>query len=144
LFLSLFRLRNSLFGITPQSKRLLLKGPYRLNMRALDSLLASAHAQHIQVLVYIVPLRNDVAIPYVASEYERFKQDVRDKALRHGAVLADLESLVPAEYWGAKQATTVGASTELDFMHFQSPGHVLLANEIEQLLVEHTMLGAAR
>lgn len=144
LFLNLFRLRNSLFGITPQSKRLLLKGPYRLNMRALDALLASAHEQHIRVLVYIVPLRNDVAIPYVTAEYERFKQDVRDKARAHQAVLADLEDLVPAEHWGAKQGTTVGAATELDFMHFQSPGHVLLASEMERLLVEHAMLGAAQ
>lgn len=131
----LMTLRNSVFEITPQSKRRMIPGRFRRNLEALASLLEEARGRGIEVVAYIAPLRNDVPYPYVESEYESFKARVRQTVEERGAVFANLESLVPAKYWGLKDTTTIGGNAELDFMHFQGPGHELLAGAIRKLLM---------
>ena len=86
------------------------------------------------MLIYIVPLRSDVEVPYVASEYLQFKADVYSLAKKHHAAFFNLENLVPAELWGTKDSTTGGVSQELDFMHFQAGGHKLLADQLAELV----------
>lgn len=132
--LNLYLLRNTLLGIHPTSKRKVIRGRYMDNMAALEAILASAARQGITVLLYIVPLRTDVDIPYVDGEYRHFKADVRTLAERHGATFANLEDLVPAELWGSKEATSAGGGQELDFMHFQAGGHTLLAARLAELV----------
>ena len=39
----------------------------------------------------------------------------------------DFDRLVPGRYWGTKAATSLGGKAELDFMHYQEPGHAMLA-----------------
>ncbi len=130
LFIWLYRTRNMVFGIGPQSKRPVLKARYKLNMAALKALLASAKRADVRVLVYIVPLRDDVEQPYLASEYERFQKDIVALTKAEGVVFVDLGSLIPGRFWGKKVTTSLSGTEELDFMHFQAPGHKLLTNAL--------------
>jgi len=134
LFLSLYLFRNSVLGINPSSKRRVIRGQYLANMAALAAIIDSAKVSNIEVLLYIVPLRNDVEIPYVAEEYNLFKNKIKQLAINKGIAFANLENLVPGELWGMKDSTTVGGEPELDFMHFQAAGHKLLAKELYQAI----------
>lgn len=131
---NLYVWRNTLLGIKPTSKRKIIRSRYQDNFAALEATLASAAHQGISVVLYIVPLRNDVEVPYVESEYLQYKTDVQSLAARYGATFANLENLVPAELWGAKASTSAGAEQELDFMHFQAGGHTLLAASLAELV----------
>ena len=55
---------------------------------------------------------------------------------RNGVRFANLEGLIPGEYWGLKASTDGDGEPELDYMHFQFKGHQMLAEalktEIEQ------------
>jgi len=128
--LSLYRLRNWVLGINPSTERRMLPGSYALNRQALKAMLNEAKDRDIQVLVYVVPLRNDVPIPYNAAEYSSFKADMQALSVSQGAHFINLENLVPAKYWGTKNSTSIGGEQELDFMHFAAGGHGLLANAL--------------
>jgi hypothetical protein len=128
----LYRTRNAIFGIKPSSKRRLLKGRYDLNIQALEAMLESARKSGIKVLLYTAPLRNDVPTPYIMSEYEMFKMDMQDMALKYEATYANLEDIVPGEYWGMKDSTSAGGEPEYDFMHFNSFGHEILARTLQE------------
>lgn len=130
IFGNLYIFRNWLFGITPSSVRRVIPGRYTLNIQAMKATLDSAQEQGVQVLLYIVPLRNDVAIPYDLQQYEKFKSEVEAAAHGDHVKFIDAGDLVPAEFWGTKDATTIGGEQELDFMHFQASGHILLADKI--------------
>jgi len=129
-FLQLYQLRNFVFGIKPETKRRAIPGRLRDNLAALDALLESAAASGTRTIVYVAPIRDDVPIPYVPAEYERFKREVRELCAKHGVSFHNLESLIPAEYWGTKASTSAGGVEEIDFMHFQAPGHQMLADQL--------------
>jgi hypothetical protein len=130
IFKSLYLFRNWVFGINPSSTRKMIPGRYILNKNALEALLKSAQLHNINVLLYIVPLRDDIKVPYNLKEYNKFKKEIQSIAFKYGANFKNLEHLVPAEYWGSKGSTTIGSNEELDFMHFQAKGHQLLAEEL--------------
>lgn len=88
------------------------------------------------MVLYVVPLRNDVDIPYDGTEYTRFKSSLENLAVKEGALFSNLEGLVPGELWGTKAGTSLNEEAELDFMHFQAGGHGLLAETLEHLVVE--------
>lgn len=127
---NLYVLRNAVLGIQPTSKRRTIEPIYRRNMDSLHAILARARAENVRVLTYVTPLRNDVAPPYDAAEYARFKSEVQAMAAAEGATFTDLENLVPANDWGTKNSTSSTQGQEIDFMHFQGAGHVLLKQAI--------------
>lgn len=135
-FVGLYRLRNTVLGINPTSKRPLIRGPYDANMAALEAILGSCREAGIRVLVYVAPLRVDVDAPYVPEEYAAFKEDIERRTVAGGARFANLEGLIPAEFWGLKESTSVGGEVEIDFMHFQAPGHIILAGKLGELMAE--------
>lgn len=135
LFEKLYNTRNAVFGIDAQSKRRMIPGRTQLNLDAAEALLAEARAAGIPVLVYVVPLRDDIETPYVETEYREFKDFVRDLARKNGAAFLNLEHLVPAQLWGETIPSALGQEADLDFMHFQAGGHELLAREIGDMLV---------
>lgn len=135
LFTQLYLTRNTILGINPSSKRKVIKGRYEDNMNALKATLELAKENSSNVLVYIAPLRSDVEIPYIKSEYDRFKNEVQILTGEQGAKFVNFENLVPPHLWGGKDGTTLGEKTELDFMHFQADGHILLANEMVKYLI---------
>ena len=134
IFLYLYQLRNSVFGIKPSSVRRIIKGRYKRNMMALELILSSCIRNGIVPIPYIVPIRSDVEVPYDSEEYSMFVDDLLKIAHDKGVPLHDISEAVPALYWGSKDATGLGGEKELDFMHFQAGGHKILANRIEQLL----------
>lgn len=134
IFIGLYRLRNTLFGIKATSKRKMIPGRYKDNWAALQELLTVASRSGISVFVYVAPLRSDVEIPYDKTEYAQFKTDLEELASQHGATYSNLESLVPAKFWGRKDATGFGDGPELDFMHFQAGGHKILAARLDELV----------
>ena len=82
-------------------------------------------------MLYIVPIRNDVQIPYDLMQYNSFKEEAGAIANEYSNVMfKNLEGLVPAKLWGTKASTTIGEEEEVDFMHFQAGGHQILADSI--------------
>jgi len=133
--LFLYELRNSVFGIKPTTARRVIPGRFAKNWSALEAIIDLAGAHRVNVLLYIVPLRNDVKIPYVQREYSDFKEKLRREfADREGVRVLDLERIVDNRLWGTKAATTVGGEPEYDFMHFQARGHEALASALHQAI----------
>lgn len=136
LFISLYKLRNTVFGITPSSKRKIIPGRYTNNMAAFETILQTAANSGVRVLVYVAPIGSDRGErPYVETEYQRFKDEIAVLARHYGADLENFENLIPDPLWGLKDSTTADHSAELDFMHFTAAGHRVLAGQIEQWLV---------
>jgi hypothetical protein len=124
LFGDLYRLRNQVFSIKATTIRRLIPPTYARNMQALKELLADARREGIPVLAYIAPLRPGVSPPYDLAEYAAWKSSVETMVRSFGASFVNLENTVPKELWGTYQGD------DIDFMHFQGPGHKLLAQAI--------------
>jgi hypothetical protein len=134
LLTTLYRIRNSVFNIKATTKRKVIKDRYINNFFALKAILESANLKKTSVLLYIVPLRNDVEMPYITEEYEAFKEDLVTIASKYDVKLLNLENLISAEHWGAKASTSLVENEELDFMHFQSSGHMILGKTLYEVL----------
>lgn len=129
----LYTWRNIVFGITPNTKRKVIRGRYQDNMEALRITLETASKNNIEVYVYIAPIRNDVSIPYDNTEYTKFKNEVEAIAVKYKSNFINYEDLIAAEYWGEKGSTGQG-QLEIDFMHFQAKGHKVLAKNLAELI----------
>lgn len=136
LFTRFYLLRNTLFGIKATTKRKMIRGRYAVNWEALEAITKVAKNSGISVVLYVVPLRSDVDIPYNLTEYESFKSRLQNLAIKEGASFSNLEGLVPPKLWGTKAGTSLGEEAELDFMHFQAGGHRLLAEALERLVAD--------
>jgi hypothetical protein len=136
LFIGLYRMRNFVFGITPGSTRKVIPGRYRDNLAALQAILDRSRREHIRVVMYIVPLRGGVKIPYDPAEYTAFKSEMETLAQQYSASFKNLEQLIPDDFWGTKASTSLSEEQELDFMHFRYSGHSLLAQALHALVVQ--------
>ena len=87
-----------------------------------------------EVVAYVAPIRDDYERPFSEEEYARFKPQVEQVVREHGATFANLESLVPSSMFGYMVAPDLGREMVPDFMHFQSGGHVALAEAMGDLL----------
>ncbi|MBT8196358.1 MAG: hypothetical protein KJO64_08010, partial [Bacteroidia bacterium] len=131
----LYNVRNTIFSISAQTKRKVIKNAYDDNLNALNALFENLEKENIQCISYIPPIRGDVEVPYVLSEYEQFKKDTEEIAAKHNSVqFLNIEGIVPAEYWGTKGSTNLSGGQELDFMHFKYPGHQELYNALNEKL----------
>lgn len=139
--ITLYLIRNTVFGIKATSKRHVIPGRYQANIAALEAIVDSAKAANVRVLLYIVPLRDDGEIPYEQKEYQGFKGEMMVLAKNKKIAYKDLEHLVPSQYWGAKASTSMKEELEIDFMHFQAQGHKLLADSLYQVLEEQIFKG---
>lgn len=130
-FLGLYNLRNTVFGINASTKRKMIPLRYDKNMAALELILSHCRDKGIKVYLYIPPIRHDLDLPYDAGEYAAFKASLQALATRYGAPLRDLDSIVPGEYWGTKNE---GHGHEIDYMHFQYKGHLILADSLTHFI----------
>ena len=122
--IDMYYARNWLLNIKPTTVRKVIDARYERNMNALQDMLKLAQRENQNMLVYIAPIRQDLPLPYEIMRYERWKKEVEKLTLEYGAQFLNLEKLVPADYWGSYH------DDDVDFMHFQGPGHQLLAKEI--------------
>jgi hypothetical protein len=134
LFNGLYNFRNTLFGIDASTKRKMIPARMETNLRALEQILASASSSGVKAIVYIPPIRHDVPLPYDENEYISFKEAVRSRVGAQHAAFADLDTLVPGQYWGMKNSTNASGKKELDYMHFQYAGHKLLSDALVPLI----------
>ena len=84
-------------------RRRMVRGAYERNLAAVAATLELARRDDIRVLVYVTPIRNDVEIPYVESEYAGFKRELEALARERGALFANLEDLVPGQLFGMRR-----------------------------------------
>lgn len=129
LFDFLYKLRNTILHIRPNSIRPKIVENYTLNYQALLNILKLARINKSDVLLYIPPIRNDVKLPYDKTEYSTFKREIMILKNEHIQVL-NLENIVPSNFWGYKDATNFIDTKDVDFMHFQYQGHVLISDTI--------------
>jgi len=139
-----YLLRNWLFNVNAQTVRPIIPDVYATNLAALDAMLADAAAQGTRVITYIPPLRQDVSPPYAPADYARFKADTAAIAAQHGATFVNIDGIVPGRFWGTKAATRTGGGPELDFMHFQEPGHVAVAAALAPVIEAALAKGPAQ
>jgi len=116
--------RNWVLGITPSTVRMPIVSRYDRNMRALDAMLANLARKRIVAIGYIAPIRHDLPIPYELTSYSRWKSEVAALAAKYNVTLLNLENLVPNDQWGSYH------KSDVDFMHFQGSGHVLVADAL--------------
>lgn len=136
-FIGLRGLRNYAFNIKPTTIRKQIPHTYNRNLSSLRMMMEVAKTEGVQVVAYIAPIRNDKALPYNPEEYAKFKADVQSMAAEFPNVtFANLEGVVPPTYWGEKNSTNLSNELELDFMHFTSKGHEVLARELYKLIVK--------
>jgi sugar phosphate isomerase/epimerase len=119
----LYNLRNWVFGITPQTIRPMIPVRFDKNMAALTAIMELAQRHGVKLLVYVPPLRNDVAPPYDVLAYRSWQNSLGDICAAGAARFAVYGDLVPAQHWGHHGG-------EIDFMHFQDEGHRRLADAI--------------
>jgi hypothetical protein len=130
-----YKMRNFFLGINPTTVRKKLLGPYENNLHALNNMLETLEALQIPSLVYIAPIRSDVKLPYNQLEYTEFKKDVSLSVNNFSlAKYANFENIVDNPLWGYKESTGIDSSIEIDFMHFQGPGHIILAEKVAEII----------
>jgi hypothetical protein len=130
-FNNLYKLRNTVFSIDAQTKRGIIPDLYKKNIEALNALLDKCEEDKVKVLIYIPPLRNDYPMPYNENEYTEFKKEIQMIAVEHNAFFANIERAVPNRYWGFKGTRTFNGLMDIDFMHFQYSGHILVAKQLQ-------------
>ena len=82
------------------------------------------------MIIYNVPIRNDVKIPYDIEDYGKFKNNLIKLSNENSLKFLNLEQIVPSSLWGKKISTTISKKKELDFMHFKEQGHEILAKSL--------------
>ena len=50
---------------------------------------------------------------------------------KYDATFLNIENCIPAKYWGYKAIPSFFGTVEIDFMHFQYPGHLLVAKALQ-------------
>jgi lysophospholipase L1-like esterase len=134
-FVWIYKLRNSIFGIKAQTIRKMIPQKYEYNMEALKLTLADAINNNVKVILYILPIRKDVNLPYEKADYQKFKEYVMNLKSRNCTVL-DFDDIIPGKLWGYKEATNFLEKREVDYMHFQFKGHQILADSLFQYIKE--------
>ena len=129
--LGLYALRSAALGIEASATRRALPGRQALNLAAAEALLRDARGRGIAALVYLAPLRGDVAPRHVPSEYADFAREAAALAARSGARFADLAAAIPVPAW---EAGLDEEGREADVQHFAAPGHGFLAVAVEAQL----------
>ncbi len=138
IFTNLYYLRNTILGISAQTKRKMIPKLYKKNFSAVSDIISSASNAQIELLLYIPPIRSDVTIPYDALEYDSFKKEMEHQTSSNSLIhFYNFEGLIPGELWGVKSATNLFGEKELDFMHFKAKGHQILFQNLSEAIDNH-------
>ena len=136
--LHIYKLRNFVFNIKPESIRGIKRAAYNENIRALKNILEERTINSTKTIVYIPPLlhfKSKKNIPYDHREYKKFKAEIANLCNKYACNFYNLETLVPDNFWGLKSSTSLLRGTkEIDFMHFTSTGHQIIADEFIKIL----------
>ncbi len=136
-----YKLRNSILGITASTKRKIISPAYEYNLEALKSIIESRNSPKMVTIIYIPPLLNFSSgkeIPYFKNDYLNFKDEMKDICNKQNCSFFDLDSIIPDEKWGYKKSTSLkGNKKEIDFMHFTYNGHQIMSKRLIEILNNH-------
>ncbi len=132
----LYKSRNSLFNISSQSTRKMIKNRYEKNFKALNLIIKSALNKNIKILLVIPPIRKDIKNPYDISEYENFKTDINDLCKKYNINYLDFDNIIDGKYWGYSAPTQLFKDKDYDFMHFQAKAHRILADSLKPYILK--------
>ena len=136
----IYRLRNLIFNIKPNTIRPIKKGPYKNNLKALENIINERYNRNLKTIIYIPPLlfsNEKNKIPYRSKDYMEFKKTIKKKCQIGKCMYFNLENSVPNELWGLKASTKfIKSDLELDFMHFTGEGHKILAKKFQIIFFE--------
>lgn len=137
--INLYKLRNFIFNIKPETARKIKKSSYDSNLKILNELLDKREVKKLKTVIYIPPLLNSKEgdIPYLRSQYNLFKSDIKNLCKRKYCTFLNLENVVPNQFWGKKSSTSLFRKNELDFMHFTGLGHKIFANYFIEFLLNN-------
>jgi hypothetical protein len=132
----LYRFRNTFFRIKASTIRKMIPQRYQSNMQALKLLIDDCVKEDKRIILYIPPIRSDVALPYDKNQYEQFKNEIKQMADERKPLtfFKNFEAIIPGELWGYKAATSLDSEKEIDYMHFQFKGHQILADSLLRTL----------
>ena len=134
----LYKIRNFIFRIKPNSIRKIKRASYFSNISAYEEILASRNKRNLKTIVYIPPLlysNTKNKIPYNKKEYKSFKNKIKEICYKNNCLFFNLESIVEDELWGNKSSTSIiNSQNEIDFMHFTGKGHLRLSEEFSLII----------
>lgn len=137
----LYKIRNFVFMIKPNSIRKIKRSSYFSNIKAYKKILVSRNKQNLKTIVYIPPIlysNKKSKIPYNTKEYKSFKNKIKEICYKNNCLFFNLESAVEDELWGNKLSTNIIKSeNEIDFMHFTGKGHLRLSEEFSLIIKNH-------
>lgn len=101
------------------------------NEAALESLIAFVKHDGVALFVYKAPHRpGEVPFFHPRKAYDAYQAQLRARCEAEGFGYVDLETIVPAEYWG------ITNNWSPDVFHFQDEGHARLGRAVDQWLEE--------
>ena len=134
-FTFLYKLRNTIFFISPSSIRYKIEEAYNQNINSLKLLIEMCVLNNVNLNIYIPPIRSDIEIPYDNLEYNDFKQKIKEiMSVKKNFQYLNFEKIIPGKYWGMKSSTNLLKTKEYDFMHFNFQAHKILADSLQILL----------
>jgi len=134
-FTFLYKLRNTIFFITPSSKRYKIEDAYNQNINSLKNLIDLCALNDVKLNIYVPPIRSDIEIPYDNLEYSDFKQEIKEMtSFKKDIRYLNFEKIIPGEFWGMKNSTNLSKNKEYDFMHFNFEAHKILADSLQFFL----------
>lgn len=134
-FTFLYKLRNTIFFITPSSKRYKIEDAYNQNINSLKNLINLCALNDVKLNINIPPIRSDIEIPYDNLEYNDFKLEIKEITnFKKDILYLNFEKIIPGEFWGMKNSTNLLKSKEYDFMHFNFQAHKILADSLQFFL----------
>ena len=136
--ISLYKLRNYIFGIKASSKRKIVPNSYFKNINSLKRIISLRESENSLSIIYIPPIlhySSGKPIPYFKNEYEGFKFKISDICNSKYCKYFVLDSVIEDQLWGYKgQNTSFLKNEELDFMHFTYLGHKVMSKELLKIL----------
>lgn len=132
----LYKLRNTIFHITPNTVRSKMVENYNLNLFSLKWIIETAKFSQTKLFIYIPPLRSDLPSPYDPIEYTQFLNDLKIICKDNSDIIVkDFSQIIPPEFWGFKESTNFIDDQEVDFMHFNFFGHKILADSLRKYIL---------
>jgi hypothetical protein len=128
LLFNLYNLRNFIFGINSSTTRNVIKSSYLKNFESYEKIHYLMKKKNIKLVSYFAPVRQNPATIYSQSEYVKFKNEIIDLNIKFYTMIFDLDNIVESKNFGSID------KNNLDFMHFDYEGHIVLFNQIKNIL----------
>ena len=138
-FINLYKIRNTLLGISSQSTRKMIMSRYNKNINALKLIIEQTKRNNTKVILIIPPLRQDIKYPYDIEEYKNFKLDLREIAKESTITIIDIDDIIDGKYWGFAASTQLFKEKDFDFMHFQAKAHQIFADTLKPYIYKEIL-----